>query len=133
MISVLLADDHIILRNSIRFLLEAQGDIQVVAMASDGREAVEQVEQYCPDVAVIDISMPRMDGLQATKIICAKCPHTRIVILTTYDSSPYVQRAMQAGASGYVLKDSVGQELIPAVRALSQGGHFFSKLIKHIS
>lgn len=133
MISVLLADDHIILRNSIRFLLEAQGDIQIVSMASDGREAVEQAISHCPDLAVIDISMPVMDGIEATKHICAICPHTRIVILTTYDSAAYVQRAIAAGASGYVSKDSMGQELIPAVRALSEGGHYFSKDIKHIS
>jgi two-component system, NarL family, response regulator NreC len=129
MITVLLADDHGIIRDALRYLLEAQGDIQIVAVAADGQEAVEKAMLYCPDVAVMDISMPRMDGIEATKQICGICPHTQIVMLTIYNSSEHVQRALRAGAAGYVLKDAAGQELVAAVRASHKGGHYYSPQI----
>ena len=129
MITVLLADDHGIIRDALRYLLEAQGDIQIVAVAADGQEAVEKAMLYCPDVAVMDISMPRMDGIEATKQICGICPHTQIVMLTIYNSAEHVQRALRAGAAGYVLKDAAGQELVAAVRALHKGGHYYSPQI----
>ena len=129
MITVLLADDHGVIRDALRYLLEAQGDIQIVAVAADGQEAVEKAMLYCPDVAVMDISMPRMDGIEATKQICGICPHTQIVMLTIYNSSEHVQRALRAGAAGYVLKDAAGQELVAAVRALHKGGHYYSPQI----
>lgn len=134
MITVLLADDHGIVRDALRYLLEAQGDIQIVATAADGREAVELATNLCPDVAVMDISMPRMDGIEATRQICALCPHTHIVMLTIYNSAEHIQHALQAGASGYVLKEAAGQELVAAVRALHNGGHYFSPRIdtRHI-
>lgn len=130
MITVLLADDHGVIRDALRYLLEAQGDIQIVAMAADGQDAVEQAKMYCPDVAVMDISMPRMDGIEATKRICELCPHTQVVMLTIYNSGEHIQRALKAGAAGYVLKDAAGQELVSAIRALYKGGNYYSSTIE---
>ena len=130
MITVLLADDHRIIRDALCYLLEAQGDIQVIATAADGQEAVEQAALQCPDVAVVDISMPRMDGIEATRRIRGHCPHTRVVMLTIYNSREHVEHAKQAGATGYVLKDAAGQELLTAVRTLSGGGSYFSSGIE---
>lgn len=125
MINVLLADDHRMIRDALSFLLEAEGDIHVIATAADGQEAVEQAMRQCPDVAVMDISMPRMDGIEATRLICEGCPNTRVVMLTIYNSQEHIQHAKQAGAAGYVLKDAAGQELIAAVRTLYEGGSYF--------
>jgi DNA-binding NarL/FixJ family response regulator len=132
MIRVLLADDHTVIRDALRYLLEAQGDIEVVAMASDGQDAVDKAQRECPDVVVMDISMPRMDGITATKQLCEYCPDTRVVMLTIYQTVEHVQRALQAGAHGYVLKDSAGQELVEAVRTLHQGGNYFSSSVSEI-
>jgi DNA-binding NarL/FixJ family response regulator len=129
MIKVLLADDHILVRDALCYLLEAQGDIKVVATASDGVEAVEQAKSHCPDIAVLDISMPRMDGIEAARRICEACSSTRIVILTIYHTEEHVRRAVQAGASGFVLKDAAGQELVAAIRTLHEGGQYFSSKI----
>jgi DNA-binding NarL/FixJ family response regulator len=132
MIRVLLADDHTVIRDALRYLLEAQGDIEVVAMAADGQDAVEKAQMECPDVAVMDVSMPRMDGITATRQLCAYCPNIRVVMLTIYQTAEYVQRALQAGAHGYVLKDSAGQELVEAVRTLHKGGSYFSSSVAEI-
>jgi two-component system, NarL family, response regulator NreC len=132
MITVLLADDHTLVRDALCYLLEAQGDIQIIATAANGEEAVEQAMRLCPDVAVLDISMPRMDGIEAAKRICGHCSGTRIVMLTIYHTVEHVQHALQAGASGFVLKDAAGQELVTAVRALYGGGSYFSPLIDGI-
>ena len=132
MITVLLADDHTVVREGLRFILEAPGDIQIAASVSNGKEAVEQAFQECPDVAVIDISMPVMDGIEATHYICEHCPRTHIVMLSMYDSPEYVQRALKAGALGYVLKDAAGSELVDAVRTLYRGKRYFSPKIAEI-
>jgi DNA-binding NarL/FixJ family response regulator len=125
MITVLLADDHRMIRDALCYLLEAEGDIQVIATAADGQEAVEQAGLQCPDVAVMDISMPRMDGIEAARRIREGCPHTRVVMLTIYNNQEHIERAKQVGASGYVLKDAAGRELLAAVRALYKGGSYF--------
>jgi DNA-binding NarL/FixJ family response regulator len=130
MISVLLVDDHRIIRDALSHLLEAQGDIQIIGTAADGHEAVEQATRFCPDVIVMDISMPRLDGIEATKMICQHCPKTRVVMLTMYNTGEHVRHALQAGASGYVLKEAAGQELVAAVRALHGGGRYFSSRIR---
>lgn len=132
MITVLLADDHTLVRDALCYLLEAQGDIKIVATAADGQEAVEQAQKLCPDVAVLDISMPGMDGIEAARRICSLCSGTRIVMLTIYHTSEHVQHAVQAGASGFVLKDAAGQELVTAVRTLHEGGRYFSSKISDI-
>lgn len=131
MITVLLADDHTLVRDALCYLLEAQGDIKIVATAADGQEAVEQARRLCPDVAVLDISMPRMDGIEAARRICGICSETRIVMLTIYHTADHVQHALKAGATGFVLKDAAGQELVSAVRALHAGGSYFSSKISH--
>jgi DNA-binding NarL/FixJ family response regulator len=126
MITVLLADDHIMVRDGLRYILEAAGDIQIVALASNGQEAVAQALAQCPNIAVIDISMPILDGIEATKQILKICPQTRIVTLSMYHTGEYVQRALEAGALGYVLKDGAGSELVAAVRCLHAGKRYFS-------
>jgi DNA-binding NarL/FixJ family response regulator len=127
MITVILADDHAILRDGLRFLLEAAGDIQIISMAANGQEAVEQAQMHCPDVIVMDISMPVMSGIEATKHICRICEHTKVAILSMHHTAEYIQRALEAGALGYLLKDSAGAELVAAIRALNDGKRYISK------
>jgi len=126
MITVLLADDHVMVRDGLRYILETAGDIQIVALASNGKEAVAQAITHCPNIAVIDISMPVMDGIEATRQIVKACPQTRIITLSMYHTGEYVQSALKAGAFGYVLKDAAGQELIEAVRSLYAGKRYLS-------
>ena len=127
MIKVLLVDDHTVLRDGLRFLLEAEGDIQIIGTAANGQEAVEQATLDCPDVVMMDISMPVMNGIEATKQICAICENTKVVILSMYHTNDYIQRALDAGAAGYLLKDSAGAELVTAIRALHSGKPYFSQ------
>jgi DNA-binding NarL/FixJ family response regulator len=129
MITVLLADDHIMVRDGLRYILEAAGDIQIIALASNGKEAVAQAVEHCPDVVVMDVSMPVMDGIEATKHIVELCPQTHIVTLSMYHTEEYVQRALAAGALGYVLKDGAGNELVEAVRSLYAGKRYLSPQI----
>jgi DNA-binding NarL/FixJ family response regulator len=129
MITVLLADDHAMVRDGLRYILEAAGDIQIIGLASNGKEAVTQALAKCPDVAVIDISMPVMDGIETTKQIREVCPHTRVLSLSMYHTGEYVQRALDAGAVGYVLKDAAGNELVDAVRCLHAGKPYFSSQV----
>jgi DNA-binding NarL/FixJ family response regulator len=129
MIKVLLVDDHTVLRDGLRYLLEAEGDIQVVGTAGNGQEAVEQAILDCPDVVMMDISMPVMNGIEATKQICAICENTKVVVLSMYHTNDYIQRALDAGAAGYLLKDSAGTELIAAIRALHAGKSYFNQKI----
>jgi DNA-binding NarL/FixJ family response regulator len=134
MITVILADDHAILRDGLRFLLEAAGDIQIISMASNGQEAVDQAAVYCPDVIVMDISMPIMSGIEATKHICKICEHTKVAILSMHHTTEYIQRAVEAGAVGYLLKDSAGAELVAAIRAVNAGKRYISKCVaKNVS
>jgi DNA-binding NarL/FixJ family response regulator len=129
MITVILADDHAILRDGLRFLLEAAGDIKIISMAANGQEAVDQARQHCPDVIVMDISMPVMSGIEATKHICKICANTKVAILSMHHTTEYVQRAPEAGAVGYLLKDSAGSELVAAIRALNAGKRYISKSV----
>ena len=129
MIRVLLVDDHGVVRDALFYLLEAQGDIQIVGTAQDGQDAVEQASRDCPDVVVMDFAMPRMDGLQATREISKMCPATRIVMLTIYNTREHIEQAKSAGAQGYVLKDAAGKELVEAIRTLHAGGQYFSRKI----
>jgi DNA-binding NarL/FixJ family response regulator len=129
MITVILADDHAILRDGLRFLLEAAGDIKIISMAANGQEAIDQARQHCPDVIVMDISMPVMSGIEATKHICKICENTKVAILSMHHTTEYVQRALEAGAVGYLLKDSAGSELVAAIRALNAGKRYISKSV----
>jgi two-component system, NarL family, response regulator NreC len=129
MITVLLADDHAVLLDGLRFLLEAQGDIRIVGMASNGQEAVDQAILTCPDIVVMDISMPVMSGIEATKHIRKLCENTKVAILSMHHTAEYMQRALEAGAVGYVLKDSAGVELVTAIRAIHDGKRYFSQKV----
>jgi two-component system response regulator NreC len=120
-IQVMLADDHAVLRAGLRALLNAEPDIEVVGEAGDGEEAVALAERLKPDVVVMDISMPRMDGLQATRRIVERLPDTRVLVLTMHAEDQYLFRVIEAGGSGYVLKRSADTELLNAIRAVHRG------------
>jgi DNA-binding NarL/FixJ family response regulator len=121
LIRVLLADDHTIVRAGIRRFLEQPGDIEVVAEAEDGESAKALIEQYKPDVAVLDIQMPKASGIEVTRWIRAKMQGVGVLILTAYDDTPYVMGVLQAGANGYVLKTASPEELIQAVHDVHDG------------
>jgi DNA-binding NarL/FixJ family response regulator len=125
-IRILLADDHTVLRRGLRLLLESQPEFSVVAEASDGRQAVQQAEETQPDVAVVDITMPNLSGIEAAERITAALPQTAIVILSMHSDEGYVLRALKVGAKGYLLKDSAEGDLIEAIKAVHQGKTFFS-------
>ena len=125
-IRILLADDHTVMRRGLRLLMESQPEFSVVAEASDGRQAVEQAEATQPDVAVMDIAMPNLSGIEAAQRIATAQPNTAIVILSMHSDEGYVLRALKAGAKGYLLKDSAEGDLIEAIKAVHQGKTFFS-------
>lgn len=133
MITVLLVDDNGPVRKSLRSLLEKEDDIQLVATAANGIEAIEKASSYRPDVAVIDISMPLMDGIEATGHIRECCILTRVIILSAYDDPEYVQHALEVGAKGYVLKEAAGEDLLEAIRIIQRGSHYFSEKIAEIA
>jgi DNA-binding NarL/FixJ family response regulator len=120
-IRVVLADDHAVVRKGIREFLEEAGDIEVIAEADDGAEALRLIEEDPPDVAVLDIRMPEVTGVEATQRIKAHFPDVQVLILTSYDDDPYVFALLQAGADGYVLKTASGDEVVHAVRTVHQG------------
>jgi two-component system, NarL family, response regulator LiaR len=120
-IRILLADDHVILRQGTRQLIEHESDMEVVGEASDGIEAVELVNQLKPDVVIIDVAMPKMNGIEATRKIKENLPGTKILVLTGYDHDEYIFSLLEIGAAGYLLKDVSGDELVEAVRAVFNG------------
>jgi DNA-binding NarL/FixJ family response regulator len=128
-IRILLADDHTIIRSGLRLLLDQQADFTVVAEASNGREAVELVAEEHPDVAVLDIGMPQLNGIEATQQIVSKESQTKVVILSMHADEGYVLRALKAGARAYILKNSAEADLIRAVRTVADGKSFFSPVI----
>lgn len=133
MITVLIADDQAIVRDVFRLLLERAGDLEIVGMASNGREAVEQVALCSPNVVLMDVSMPLMNGIEATKQICPNYPKTRVLMISIYDNPNYIGSSIQAGALGYLLKDMAGEELVTAVRTVHQDNQYFSKKIAGIA
>jgi DNA-binding NarL/FixJ family response regulator len=121
-IRVLIADDQQLVRSGFRMMLEAEGDIDVIAEAADGQEAVELTRTLRPDVALLDLRMPRMDGIQATELISKGTPGgTRVLVVTTFDADEYVYAALRAGASGFLLKDAPPEELAAGVRVIAAG------------
>ena len=120
-IRILLADDHHIVREGIRQLLESEEDLQVIAEAADGEEAQQLIQKHKPDVAVLDIQMPRASGIEVTRWVRAHLPQVGVLILTAYDDDPYVMAVLQAGANGYVLKTASTDELVQAVRDVNEG------------
>ncbi len=122
---VLIADDHTMVRESLVTMLEAGGDVEVVAQAADGVEAVEKAELTRPDIVVADLTMPRLGGLEVIRRLREKVPNTKVLVLTMHQEDEYVLQAVRAGASGYLVKDSAASELLAAVRSLHAGrGHF---------
>lgn len=124
-IRVLIADDHRILREGLVSLLAESGECEVVAEAADGVEAVEQAVATSPDVAVVDLTMPRLSGIEAVRRIRERAPRTRVLVLTVHEEEEYVVPVVRAGASGYLVKDSAASELLAAVRALAAGRGWF--------
>ena len=128
-VRILLADDHTVVRKGLRLLLESVPEFQVIADAANGRDAVSLAEQHRPDVVVIDVAMPILNGIEAARQITAKLPATAIVFLSMHGDESYVLRALRAGARAYLLKDSAEYDLIQAVKAVSEGKAFFSPAI----
>lgn len=126
MIQVLLADDHGIVRAGLRRIIEDSGDMQVIAEAADGREALRAVEHKMPDVAVIDISMPGLDGLEVIDRLHLSHPQLPILVLTMHDENQYVVRALQAGAMGYITKQSAPEQLVKAIRKIIGGSRYLT-------
>ena len=122
---VLIADDHTMVRESLVGVLQAEPDVEVVAQASDGIEAIEQAERTRPDVVVADLSMPRLNGIEVVRRLREKLPETRVLVLTMHQEDEYVLQAVRAGASGYLVKDSAARELLAAVRSLHAGRGYF--------
>jgi two-component system response regulator NreC len=129
---ILLADDHIVMRTGLRALLERQPNLEVVGESENGREAIELVSSLRPDVVVMDVGMPVLNGIEATKTIVTQHSTVAVVILSMYVDESYIMRALKAGARGYLLKDSAPADLISAIQAVSQNKSFFSPKVSRI-
>jgi DNA-binding NarL/FixJ family response regulator len=129
---ILLADDHKVLRSGLRRILEEQPDLQVVGEAADGREAYDLAVELEPDIVVMDIAMPKMNGMEATRLILARHPRINVLILSMYSDENYIVQVLRAGARGYILKDSAEDELIDAVRSVAGGTPYFSAKIARL-
>jgi DNA-binding NarL/FixJ family response regulator len=132
MIRIILADDHAVMRRGLRLVIEEHKDFQVVGEASDGREAVALVEELKPDLVVLDISMPNMNGIEAARQISEKQSGVSIVVLSMHSDESYVLRALKAGARGYLLKESAESDFILAIRSVSAGKAFFSPAVSRL-
>jgi len=126
MINILLVDDHTVVRQGLRTLLEADPELRVIGEANDGHAALEQIERLAPDVLVLDLMMPGMNGMEVTRQVQNRFPQTRIVILSMHANEAYVLEALRAGALGYVLKESQASELLHAIHEASNGQHYLS-------
>lgn len=129
---ILLADDHEVVRAGLRALLEEQNGWEVVAEAVDGRDAVEKASKLKPDVVVIDIAMPSLNGLEAVRQIVKAVANTKVLVLTMYDSDPLIQQVLQAGARGYLLKSDAGRDLVSAIDALRRNKTFFTPKVSQM-
>jgi two-component system response regulator NreC len=127
--TIILADDHGIVRKGLRFVLESEPGLVVVAEASNGREAVRLCEQLKPDIAIVDIAMPQLNGIEAVSLIVKASSKTSAVILSMHTDETYILRALSAGAKGYMLKDAVEDEILPAIHAVQRGKSYFSPAI----
>ncbi len=131
-IRILLADDHTVVRDGLRALLEKQTDMAVVAEAADGRETVQLAEELNPDIVIMDIAMPNMNGIEATRRIVSSNSHTAVVILSMHQDESYVLRSLKAGAKGYLLKDSLRSDVIDAIRSVALGRSYLSRKVSRM-
>jgi two-component system, NarL family, response regulator NreC len=129
---ILLADDHTVVRSGLRALLERQSNFEIVGEAQNGRETVSLCASLQPDVVVMDVGMPLLNGIEATKALLKQSPSTGVVILSMHSDESYVMRSLQAGARAYLLKDSAPSDLLSAIEAVSHGKSFFSSAIRHL-
>jgi two-component system, NarL family, response regulator NreC len=125
-IRILLADDHAVVRQGFKMILAAQPDMEIVGEAGNGREAVELAEKLHPDILVMDVAMPELNGIEATRRVVSSLPHSRVVALSMHKDSVYVREILRAGARGYLLKDSVADDLVAAIRAVASGEGYLS-------
>jgi RNA polymerase sigma factor (sigma-70 family) len=128
-ITVFLADDHTVLRNGLQFMLDAEAGIEVVGAAANGREAVAQVKQLQPNVVILDIAMPELNGIEAAHQIRASCPATQVIMLSMHHTPDHITRALQAGARGYLVKESASDEVVEAIRQVHAGRRYLSQEI----
>jgi DNA-binding NarL/FixJ family response regulator len=128
---ILLADDHAVVRQGFKMLLDAQPDMEIVGEASNGREAVESAETLRPDVVIMDVAMPELNGIEATRRLAASAPHTRVIALSMHKDSVYVREILRAGARGYLLKDSGAEDLVSAIRAVAKGESYLSPAVSN--
>jgi DNA-binding NarL/FixJ family response regulator len=128
-IKVFLADDHAVVRDGLKSLLESEKDICVIGGAAGGRDTVSQVQKLKPDTVIMDIAMPELNGIEATQQILRTCPSTRVVILSMHSSKEHIFQALQAGALGYLLKESAGQEVVKAIHTVQTGARYLSPRI----
>lgn len=131
-IRILLADDHTMVRDGLRALLAGQQGIEIVAEAADGRQCIQLAEEHAPDVVMMDIAMPRMNGIEATRRVLSANPATGVVILSMHQDESYVLQALSAGAKGYLLKDSPREDIVEAIRAAAQGRSFLSRKVSRL-
>jgi len=131
-IRILLADDHQILREGLKYILDTQADMKVIGEASDGRQAIKEAKRINPDVLIMDIAMPELNGIEAARQILALYPSIKIIILSMHYSTEHIYQALQAGAMGFVIKDSAGKELMQAVRAVYGGHRYLSEKVDEI-
>ncbi|MCF7875795.1 response regulator transcription factor [Candidatus Bipolaricaulota bacterium] len=127
--SVILAEDHAIVRKGLRSLLKEEEGIKIEGEAENGREALELVEKYRPEIVIMDITMPGLNGIEATKLINERYPETKVLVLTRHSKEEYVFEALKAGASGYIVKEDLPEELTSAVRTVTKGNRYFSPSI----
>jgi DNA-binding NarL/FixJ family response regulator len=129
-VRILIADDHAVILEGLKMILESQGDMLVVGTAADGRDAICKAEALHPEVIIMDIAMPEMNGIEATRVISGRLPAVKVIILSMHHTLEHIFRAMRAGACGYLLKESAGAEIVKAVRAVMKGRHYFGKGIE---
>jgi two-component system, NarL family, response regulator NreC len=130
-IRILLADDHAVVRQGFKMILAAQPDMEIVGEAGNGRETVELAEKLRPEVVVMDVSMPELNGIEATRRLASSTPHTRVVALSMHKDSVYVREILRAGARGYLLKESLAGDLVAAVRAVASGEGYLSPAVSN--
>jgi DNA-binding NarL/FixJ family response regulator len=128
-ITILLADDHSVVRQGFRRILESQADMEIVGEAGNGREAIERATELGPDVVVMDVAMPELNGIEATRRLMETSPHTRVLALSMHKDAVYVREILRAGARGYLLKDAIDADLLAAVRAVARGEAYLSPAI----